>query len=258
MSGSVTPRLSLPYMVVGQAQKELAHSQGIVRLDAMVQAVVQTVGTLNTPPGSPTAGQGWIVGSSPTGAWAGQANNLAYYINSSWIFVTKFVGMLVYNIADSAEYRWNGSAWAAVVSSGSPKLCIVRRTSAVTITSTTYTDISFQSAVHDPLGMWSAGTPADVVIPSGMNWVRCSGAVEWGSPGGGTRTDWDFPIWRSGVRRTDTYGFQRYMMTLTETGGQTFNGPWIPVQPADIVRLNVIHLATRSLSVCCFTVEVSA
>ncbi|MBC4019015.1 DUF2793 domain-containing protein, partial [Siccirubricoccus deserti] len=34
MSGTTTPRLALPYIAVGQAQKELAHSQGLNRLDA--------------------------------------------------------------------------------------------------------------------------------------------------------------------------------------------------------------------------------
>lgn len=117
MSGSITPRLSLPYMVVGQAQKELAHSQGIARLDAIVQAVVQTVGTLNAPPGSPAEGQGWIVGASPTGAWSGQANNLAYYINASWIFIAKFTGMEVRNLGDGGRYFWDGSSWVIAANS---------------------------------------------------------------------------------------------------------------------------------------------
>lgn len=36
-----TPRLGLPYIQAQQAQKELAHSEGLVRLDALVQPVVQ-------------------------------------------------------------------------------------------------------------------------------------------------------------------------------------------------------------------------
>jgi hypothetical protein len=46
---------------------------GLNRLDGLVQPVVQVI-RLNTPPGSPADGQCWIIGTTPTGAWAGQAN----------------------------------------------------------------------------------------------------------------------------------------------------------------------------------------
>jgi hypothetical protein len=112
-----TPRFSLPYMVAAQAQKELTHSQGINRIDAAVQPTPVAVGT-NTPPGSPTEGQAWVLGSSPTGVWAGYANKLAQYVGGGWIFLTPFTGMRVYNLTDSTDYRWTGAAWAAVSSGG--------------------------------------------------------------------------------------------------------------------------------------------
>jgi hypothetical protein len=70
---STIPRLALPYILNQQAQKEVTHAAGLNRLDALVQPVVQQV-SLNTPPGSPADGQCWIIGTTPTGAWAGQAN----------------------------------------------------------------------------------------------------------------------------------------------------------------------------------------
>jgi hypothetical protein len=110
---STTPRLALPYILTQQAQKEVTHAAGLNRLDALVQPVVQQVG-LNTPPGSPTEGACWIVGSTPTGAWAGQANRLAQRIGAAWVFYAPFVGLVVFDAATLAQWGWNGSTWALV------------------------------------------------------------------------------------------------------------------------------------------------
>jgi hypothetical protein len=107
-----TPRLALPYIQVQQAQKEVAHSEGLVRLDALVQTVVQQVG-LNSPPGSPTNGQLWIVGAAPTGAWAGNANRIAQRLDNAWRFYVAATGWRVWDIATAQEWAWTGSAWAA-------------------------------------------------------------------------------------------------------------------------------------------------
>jgi hypothetical protein len=107
---TTTPRLALPYILAQQAQKEVTHAAGLNRLDALVQPVVEQVGR-NTPPGSPADGQSWIVGSTPTGAWAGQANRLAQRIGGTWVFHAPFVGLVVFDAAALAQRVWSGSAW---------------------------------------------------------------------------------------------------------------------------------------------------
>lgn len=106
-----TPRLGLPYIQVQQAQKEVAHSEGLVRLDALVQPVAQQIG-LNTPPGSPAEGQLWVVGLSPTGAWAGQANRIAQRIGGAWRFYVPTSGWRVWDLATQQEWAWDGAAWS--------------------------------------------------------------------------------------------------------------------------------------------------
>ncbi len=110
---TTTPRLALPYILSHQAQKEVTHAAGLNRLDALVQPVVQAVG-LNTSPGSPPDGQCWIVGTAPTGAWAGHANRLAQRIGGAWVFYAPFVGLVVFDAATLAQWGWNSSAWAVV------------------------------------------------------------------------------------------------------------------------------------------------
>ena len=75
MSDTETPRLALPLLQPGQAQKEMGHNEALAALDLIVQPNVVAAG-IDTPPTSPESGQCWIVGASPTGAWAGQAGKL--------------------------------------------------------------------------------------------------------------------------------------------------------------------------------------
>lgn len=110
---TTTPRLALPYILTQQAQKEVTHAAGLNRLDALVQPVVQAIG-LNTPPASPTDGECWIVGPSPTAAWAGQANRLAQRIGGAWVLHAPFVGLVVVEAATLAPWGWNGSAWTII------------------------------------------------------------------------------------------------------------------------------------------------
>jgi hypothetical protein len=107
---TTTPRLALPYILAQQAQKEVTHAAALNRLDALVQPAVQQIG-LNTPPGSPSEGACWIVGASPTGAWAGQANKLAQRIGGAWASHAPFVGLVVFDAATLSQRVWTGSAW---------------------------------------------------------------------------------------------------------------------------------------------------
>ncbi len=107
---SATPRLVLPFIVPGQAQKELFHNEALQLLDLIVSAAVEGL-PLAAPPGSPAVGSCYIVGAGATGAWAGQADKLAAFTSGGWRFVAPFDGLsaLVRSSGSSAVYR-NG-AW---------------------------------------------------------------------------------------------------------------------------------------------------
>lgn len=89
---SQTERLKLPYILPGQAQKELFHNEALQALDIVVQPVVQS-GQLDEPPASPVAGQAYLVGTDPVGDWSGHADALAAWTLSGWRFVEAFEGM---------------------------------------------------------------------------------------------------------------------------------------------------------------------
>jgi hypothetical protein len=104
-----TSRLGLPYIVTSQAQKEVTHNASLDILDALLQAAMVSV-SVNTPPGSPVAGDCYIVGTSPTGAWTGKAKALAYY-TTGWNFITPWEGLTVWAKDANALYTYDGANW---------------------------------------------------------------------------------------------------------------------------------------------------
>lgn len=112
---NTTNRVKLPYILQSQSQKEVTHNAALDLLDVLLQAAMIDV-AVNTPPGAPAAGDCYIVGTSPTGAWASQANTVAYY-TTGWNFLTPFKGLTVYIDTLGVLYSWNGTAWGPTVAS---------------------------------------------------------------------------------------------------------------------------------------------
>jgi hypothetical protein len=94
---ALTPHLGLTLVEQSQAQKEITVNQALSRIDALLNTGAASL-TLNTPPGTPAAGDLYIVGVSPTGAWVGQAGNVAYF-DQLWRFVVPRNGMTLW-VAD--------------------------------------------------------------------------------------------------------------------------------------------------------------
>lgn len=105
-----TPRLALPLLVPGQAQKEVFHNEALALVDLAVQASVETVG-LDTPPDAPAIGSAWIVGPSPSGAWAGHPGALAGWTAGGWRFVAPREGMAAWDQASGEMARRVAGAW---------------------------------------------------------------------------------------------------------------------------------------------------
>lgn len=66
---------------------------------------------LAAPPGTPAARDRYIVGASPTGAWAGRANQIAEWTGSAWSFIVPTVGMTCIVDDESKQYTYNGTSW---------------------------------------------------------------------------------------------------------------------------------------------------
>ena len=104
-------RLDLPFIQAAQAQKHVTHNEALLRLDLLVQLVVEGFGAL-TPPTLAAEGQVWALGPAPSGAWAGQGGKLAAFVEGGWLFLTPGEGWLATSRAGEIR-RWNASAWVA-------------------------------------------------------------------------------------------------------------------------------------------------
>lgn len=112
MANETSPRLSMPFLNAGQAQKEQFHNEALSVLDILVHAHAESA-AVTTPPGSPVRGQCWIVPTGATGVWAGQVNKLAGWTDGGWRFVAPQPGMRVH-VQDEGLFRaYTGSAWNA-------------------------------------------------------------------------------------------------------------------------------------------------
>ena len=105
-----TPNLGLPQLAADQAQKHVTVNEALLDLDALVQLAVLDR-SLASPPGSPSEGARYIVAASPTGAWAGHANQVAAWLDGAWRFFVPGVGWLAWVVDEAALLAWNGSAW---------------------------------------------------------------------------------------------------------------------------------------------------
>ena len=97
-----TPRLRLPFLVPGQAQKELFHNASLQEMDSLVAAAVHGPPTAKAP-ASPVPGECFLVGPEAVGDWAGHEDCLAAYTRGGWRYVRPFEGLHVY-VKDSGTW----------------------------------------------------------------------------------------------------------------------------------------------------------
>lgn len=115
---ATTNHLGITLVEQSQAQKEVTVNTALARVDAVLNtgAVDRAI---NTPPGSPAAGDVYILGASPTGAWSGQAGKLAYY-DQTWKFITPREGMSLWVSDEDVSYSYDGAAWVPANAFGRP------------------------------------------------------------------------------------------------------------------------------------------
>jgi hypothetical protein len=185
--------LGIYYLAGQQAQPEIIHNSALNQFQVLLSGVI-SVG-LNTPPGSPAQGDTYILGASPTGAWAGRANCLAGYFGTAWVFVpgntsagtpitmgVRQEGLRVWNKTDDKTYVWSGSAWSAIVLGMANPM-------------TTAGDIITGGASGTP-GRLGVGTNGFVltVVAGAVAWAAASGGSQSGMASAAATLN-DFPFY---------------------------------------------------------------
>lgn len=121
---AVTAKLGLESLANNAANQLIANGNFALLNQFVMPRVVDK--DLSAPPGSPANEALYIVGGSPTGAWAGQAGKLAFWLSDvgAWTFVTPGLGWAV-RVLDELDgsglpliYAYTGSAWVQQPSGG--------------------------------------------------------------------------------------------------------------------------------------------
>ena len=112
-----SPRLALPLLFAGQAQKEFFINEALLRADLLLHCVVE--GERQAPPANPAAGEAWLVGNAPTGAFIGQADAIAGWTNDGWRFVGARDGMRVFDRSRQC-FRLYSAGWRLPVGPALP------------------------------------------------------------------------------------------------------------------------------------------
>lgn len=124
---TTSPDLGIPFIDQQQAQPEVTHNEALLLLQALTNGVVDR--GINAPPGSPATGDAYIIGSAPTGAWAGRANCVTIWSGTAWDFIpgedssgtpitmgARQEGMRVWVRDENNLYIWSGIAWVSIAS----------------------------------------------------------------------------------------------------------------------------------------------
>lgn len=105
-----TERLLLPMLIAGQAQKEIYHNEALHLLDALVAGAVEGP-PQDDPPASPSSGQCYIVGGSPSGEWSQYPNNVAVFSGAGWRFIAPVAGMSLLVKTSGTLATYGSAGW---------------------------------------------------------------------------------------------------------------------------------------------------
>ena len=106
---SNTVNNGIPFVPENTIDPAAGLNESLLTVDALLQLAVVSVGD-NTPPGSPANGARYVVGTAPTGAWAGRANQVAQFLDGAWRF---YAARYALHATDGRLYLRSGATWEA-------------------------------------------------------------------------------------------------------------------------------------------------
>ena len=106
-----TPRLGAPELVTSQTDKEETVNEQIRYIESGAGHFIFKDRDLATPPGSPADGDCYLVAGSPTGAWAGHTGDIAFRLNTVWVFIEAIEGFTAWVNDENVFIGYDGAAW---------------------------------------------------------------------------------------------------------------------------------------------------
>ena len=106
---STSARYELPFLFSGQSQKEFTVNEALALTDSLLHPAIE--GTAETPPTAPVDGDCWLVGATPTDAWAYNAGEIACRQAGAWLFVVPRDGLHVLDKSTGQTILFRDGSW---------------------------------------------------------------------------------------------------------------------------------------------------
>lgn len=178
---STTPRLSLPLLAAGQAQKHVTHNDALMRLDALVHLSVVSR-TQGVQPAAPVEAVAFIVPAGGSGIFGGRAGQVAFFEDGGWSFLAPRPGWQAWVADEATICVWAGDEWRTAAVGPGAAIWGVNTTADSTTRLAVSADASlFGHAGTDhrmKLNKHAAGDTASLVFQTGF-----SGRAEMGLAG---------------------------------------------------------------------------
>lgn len=104
-----TFNLGVTLVEQSQTQKEVTVNEALVRIDALLNTGAKSR-ALSAPPDSPSAGDVYIIGASPTGDWQNHAQDITYF-DQVWRFISPNVGASLWVSDENVQYTYSTQGW---------------------------------------------------------------------------------------------------------------------------------------------------
>lgn len=116
MASSTEPRSGLVYgWSVGENGWKTGMDNNLLWLGRFGTHLSVKDRDLATPPGSPAAGDTYIIAASPTGAWSGKAAQVTIWDGAAWVFGVPRIGWLAYLEDEEKLTVFKSGGWSAGV-----------------------------------------------------------------------------------------------------------------------------------------------
>lgn len=147
-----TPILGAPYLVEGQAIPETTVNEQVRYLEQGARWFSVLDRDLDTPPGSPSDGDSYLVATGGTGAWSGHDGEIAWRLSTAWEFIEPSEGMAAFVCDEDIAITFDGADWNAIAG-------------------TAYTDADAREAIHGAPSSQS-GTSYTAVLGDAYGYIR--------------------------------------------------------------------------------------
>ncbi len=108
---ATTPRLGLS-LIEATAAPVTEHNTTVRLLDIL--ANMSVIDRITASPGSPAAGDTYLIDGTGSDDWVGHDDVIAWYDGSAWNYIDRFEGMRFW-VADDNDYiGWTGAAYVTI------------------------------------------------------------------------------------------------------------------------------------------------